>query len=122
MLDLHEFARTRPYTAEAYDFVMRALDYTIQNLTEVRHVSGQELVEGIRDFAKMEFGPMAKHVLNTWGVRTTRDFGEIVFDLVGQGVLRKTDEDQIEDFIDRYRFEVVFERDYYDAHPVLGAR
>lgn len=122
MLDLHEFARTRPYEADAYDFVMRALDYTIQNLSEVRHVSGQELVEGIRDFAKMEFGPMAKHVLNTWGVSATQDFGQIVFDLVEQGVLRKTEDDRMEDFADQYRFDVVFEREYYDAHPVLGAR
>ncbi|NNM34734.1 MAG: hypothetical protein HKO53_16780 [Gemmatimonadetes bacterium] len=119
-LDLQEFARSRPFELEAYEFVMRALDFTIQNLDETRHVSGQELVDGIREFAKGEFGPMAKHVLNTWGVRNTRDFGEIVFDLVAQGVLRKTEDDQIEDFENRFRFEVVFERDYYEDHPVLN--
>lgn len=109
-----------PYQLAAYDFVLRGLDRTIRALPEVRHVSGQELVNGIEVFAKEEFGPMAKHVLNSWGVKRTQDFGEIVFDLVEHGVLRKTEEDRLEDFTDRFDFTETFERDYYKDHPVLS--
>jgi uncharacterized repeat protein (TIGR04138 family) len=109
-----------PYSLAAYDFVLRGLDRTIRSLPEVRHVSGQELVHGIESFAKDEFGPMAKHVLNSWGLTRTRDFGEIVFELVEQGVLRKTDEDSIEDFADGFDFTEAFERNYYKDHPVLS--
>jgi len=109
-----------PYALGAYDFVLRGLDRTIRSLPELRHVSGQELVRGIESFAKDEFGPMAKHVLNAWGVTCTQDFGQIVFDLVEQGVLRKTDEDRIEDFADGFDFQTAFEQDYYKDHPVLS--
>lgn len=108
-----------PYALSAYDFVMRGLDRTIRTLPEVRHISGQELVRGMETFAKDEFGPMAKHVLNSWGVTRTQDFGEIVFHLVEQGVLRKTEDDRIEDFADGFDFDEAFERDYYKDHPVL---
>lgn len=78
------------YQREAYFFVREALDYTQkamskQNKGEFRHVSGQELLSGIREFALHEFGPMAQMVLNEWGVRTCRDFGEIVFNMVETG-------------------------------------
>jgi uncharacterized repeat protein (TIGR04138 family) len=115
--NLKELARGRPYEPQAYEFVLQALNYTLQSLNEMRHISGVELAEGIRDFARQEFGPMAKHVLNSWGVTTTRDFGEIVFDLVGAGHLRKTEEDRIEDFEGRYDFEAAFERSYFDDGP-----
>ncbi|NIY14277.1 MAG: hypothetical protein GWM98_05010, partial [Nitrospinaceae bacterium] len=65
-----------------------------------RHLSGQELLEGIRNFALQEFGPMSLRVLNTWGVNNTADFGEIVFNLVECGKLRKTEEDSRQDFLD----------------------
>lgn len=113
-------AQQGPFALAAYDFVLRGLDRTIRSLPEVRHVSGQELVVGIERFAKDEFGPMAKHVLNSWGVTRTQDFGEIVFHLVEQGVLRKTEEDRIEDFADAFDFDQAFERDYYKDHPVLS--
>jgi uncharacterized repeat protein (TIGR04138 family) len=117
---LQRVAQDRPYRVEAYEFVMRALDFTLSNLDELRHVSGGELVDGIRLFARQEFGPLAKHVLNQWGVYSTRDFGEIVFDLVAQGVLAKTDEDRIEDFDDRFDFRSEFELFYYRDHPLAG--
>ncbi len=113
-------AEEGPYTLAAYDFVLRGLDRTIRSLPEMRHVSGQELVRGIEGFAKAEFGPMAKHVLNSWGVSRTQDFGAIVFELVEHGVLRKTDEDRLEDFTDRFDFAQAFERDYYKDHPVFS--
>ena len=118
MPKLQRVAQDRPYRVEAYEFVMRALDFTLSNLDELRHVSGVELLDGIRQFAIEEFGPLAKHVLNHWGVFSTRDFGEIVFDLVAQGVLAKTDEDRIEEFDERFDFRLEFELQYYRGHPI----
>ena len=112
-------AEQRPYRAEAYEFVMRALDQTLRGLDRPRHVSGRELVEGLRRFAKHEFGPLARHVLARWGVHSTRDFGAIVFDLVEHQVLAKTDEDDIADFEDVFDFAVEFEAEYYRDHPVF---
>ncbi len=78
------------YHRDAYLFVREALDHTQktlsrQNRGELRHVSGQELLAGIRDFALTEFGPMAQMVFADWGVRECRDFGEIVFNMVETG-------------------------------------
>lgn len=101
------------YDEEAYLFIREALDYTIRKLSKpvdgpARHVSGGELLEGIRDFALVEFGPITKTVLNKWGLQETEDFGNIVFNLVERGVLGKTEEDRLEDFYDMYSFEEAF--------------
>jgi uncharacterized repeat protein (TIGR04138 family) len=101
------------YKANAYSFVMAAVEQTIDSLSEMRHISGRELLEGIRKSAKQQFGPMAKEVFNFWGLHTTEDFGHIVFNLVDVGLLSKTDEDSIEDFMDIYDFTKVFEEEYY---------
>ena len=116
---LRKLVEDRPYAPEAYEFVMQALDFTLRGLETPRHVSGAELLGGIRAFAREEFGPMARHVLNTWGVHESRDFGAIVFDLVERGVLARTDEDDIHDFDHGFDFHVEFERDYYAQHPVF---
>jgi uncharacterized repeat protein (TIGR04138 family) len=107
-------ARDRRYKANAYSFVMAALEHTMGQLSDPRHVSGGELLEGIRETALEQFGPMAKEVFNYWGVTTTEDFGHIVFNLVDAGLLSKTDRDGIEDFVDAYDFETVFEEDYFE--------
>src|SRR5690348_3713768 len=78
------------YQRDAYRFVREALDHTTQHVSKVnraqaRHVSGQELLAGIRDFAMQQFGPMAMLVLEHWGIRTCQDFGEIVFNMVESG-------------------------------------
>ena len=83
-------AKDSRYARDAYLFVREALDRTQQtiatrSLDEVRHVSGQELLAGIREFALAEFGPMTMMVLGEWGIRSTRDFGEIVFNMVENG-------------------------------------
>lgn len=96
------------YKFEAYSFVMAALHYTVSKFKKPRHVSGKELIEGIRQYALDQFGPLARTVLNYWGVHTTDDFGKIVFALVEAGILRKQAEDKLEDFKDIYRFEDVF--------------
>ena len=101
------------YRAHAYSFVIAAVEYTIGLLPFPRHISAVELLEGIRRYALEEFGPMAKQVFNHWGVASTDDFGNIVYSLIDQGLLSKTEEDRLEDFSGVYDFEKVFEEDYY---------
>ncbi|MHC4661959.1 MAG: Minf_1886 family protein [Planctomycetota bacterium] len=100
------------YDIEAYFFIYEALEYTLHNLERDGHVTGRELLRGIRDLAKERFGFLAKPVLDFWGVHSTRDFGEIVFALVGAGQMGKTEEDSIDDFSGVYDFEDVFVRDF----------
>ena len=101
------------YRAHAYSFVLAAVEYTIGLLPQPRHVSAAELLEGIRRYGIEEFGPMAKQVFNHWGVESTEDFGNIVYNLIDQGLLSRTEEDRLEDFHGVYDFEKVFEEDYF---------
>jgi uncharacterized repeat protein (TIGR04138 family) len=105
------------YERDAYYFVREGLDYTIKMLKKEsrgvgRHVSGQELLDGLRRFALDEFGPMAKTVLTYWGVKQCEDFGEIVFHMVDKGILGKTEQDTPEDFKGGYDFEEAFVKPY----------
>jgi len=105
-------AKDLRYKVEAYDFVAGALDYTQSKLDKPRHVSGQELLEGIREYGLERFGLMARTVFENWGVRTTVDFGNIVFNMVNAGLLAKTEKDSIEDFKDGYDFKEAFDKGY----------
>ena len=101
------------YDLDAYMFIKDALDFTVQILSKPtegpdRHVSGKELLDGVRRYAIDRFGPMAKTVLEYWGVTTSRDFGEIVFNMVEHGILGKTEEDNREDFDGGYDFSDAF--------------
>ena len=96
------------YTEEAYLFVREGLDHTVRKLDKPRHVSGQELLEGMREYALSQFGPVTKRVLSEWGINECVDFGNIVFNLVNHGLLGKTDEDSIEDFMGGYDFNEAF--------------
>lgn len=100
------------YKFEAYSFILAALHHTVSKLSKARHVTGRELLEGIREYALEQYGPMAKSVLDYWGIRKTEDFGKIVFALVEAGVLRKQPEDKLEDFRDVYDFEEAFQKGY----------
>lgn len=105
-------ANTR-YQRDAYHFVREGLDYTQKRIskgskTPSRHVTGQELLEGLRVHALDQFGPMAITVLAEWGVTGCEDFGEIVFNLVESGLLAKTDQDSRENFKGGYDFHSVF--------------
>lgn len=110
--------RDRRYHPQSYVFVLEALDYTGKKLKKSelqgaeRHVSGGELLEGIRAYALEQFGPMALTVLETWGIKKTEDFGEIVFNLVEAGKLRKTDTDTRKDFAHGYEFHEAFARPF----------
>lgn len=105
-------ARDRRYAPEAFlflhDGLMRTLKQVQEKEKKPRQISGAELAEGLRSHALAQFGPLAMTVLARWGVRTTRDFGEIVFALLGAGLLGKTEEDRIEDFDRLYDFDAAF--------------
>ena len=103
------------YEREAYDFVQDALRRKISAIGEVRHLSARELLESIREFAIESFGPLARTVFTHWGVRTTDDFGQVVFNLIDEEDMGKTDDDHIEDFAAVYDFADVFPD---DAGPV----
>lgn len=100
------------YKVEAYLFVMSALEYTLAKMRRAGHLTGRELLEGLRDYARAKFGLMAKTVFEHWGVTRTEDFGVIVFNLVDRGILGKTEEDSLEDFKDVYDFSEAFEKGY----------
>jgi len=108
-------SRDGRYHADAYLLVIDAVEAVLLEFARARHISGSELCRGLRTLATARFGPMAKEVLNFWGVRSTEDFGNIVFNLVDAGLLLKTEHDRIEDFIDVYDFGDAFERDYFEA-------
>ncbi len=97
------------YPRRAYLFVMEAVSFTVEKLTVRRHITGKELSLGIRDFAIERFGIAAKLVFEEWNITKTRHFGDIVFSLVNEGLLRKTEEDAIEDFDDVFDFAAAFE-------------
>lgn len=109
------------YHPNAYQFVYQALRYTQQCLnrpaasspdSDDAHISGPELLDGIRAFALNQFGLMTRTVFRRWGVRSTDDFGNIVFELIERGEMSKTERDQLSDFLDVYDFEDVFDRGY----------
>ena len=100
------------YGPQAYYFIFDALDYTIQRMRKARHVTGKELLEGVRAYATESFGFLARTVLGEWGITSTADFGEIVFNLVEAGLLSRTDADTKADFHQVYDFEAAFERDF----------
>lgn len=110
------------YPREAYHFVQAGLSYTVGKLhgeeaaegeeRPSRHISGQQLCEGLREFALMQWGMMARTVLRRWGIGRTDDFGRIVFALVDNGHMSKTDEDDIEDFHQVFDFKTAFDQGY----------
>ena len=100
------------YSETAYLFILSALHYTIENLSEPRHITGRELADGCRDLAIDRWGLMARSVLEYWGIRSTRDLGAIVFALVECGVLVKQEDDALGDFEGVYDFSTAFEKDY----------
>lgn len=105
------------YRREAYLFVLAALEFVVSRLEKRRHVTGRELLEGIREFALARFGLMTKTVFQHWGVTKTEDFGEIVFRLVKAGLLSKTEEDSVRDFEGVYDFDEAFVENYPWARP-----
>jgi uncharacterized repeat protein (TIGR04138 family) len=130
--------RDRRYRPEAYQFLWEALHFAQEELkmgsprvSELagghenpfaqhkaeRHVSGPELCEAARQYALRQYGLLAKTVLNSWGITSTSDFGEIVFNLIRIGHMRKTKEDRREDFDNVYDFDAAIEQEFRITIP-----
>jgi uncharacterized repeat protein (TIGR04138 family) len=102
--------RDKRFDPHAYFFLKDALDFTLKRIAEnnegqARHVSGPELLEGYRDFALEQFGPMASTLMAEWGVRKCLDVGDMVFHLIEEQVFGKQDSDRREDFSECFDFE-----------------
>ena len=120
---LDQLVRSDPrYAPEAYEFMFLALGHTQKMLGRVpsgggteqeHHVRGPELLAGIRDLALQEFGLMARTVFRMWGINSTADFGEIVFNLIEAGLMSKTDDDDRLDFHDVYDLDEVLVQGYH---------
>ena len=113
------------YPPEAYDFVQQGLSYTVQHIhgattkpRRQRHVNGQQLCEGIREYALNQYGMLAATVLGFWNIHSTLDFGRIVFALIEAGHMQKTEDDTIEDFRNVFDFKTAFEAEYRIAKLV----
>ncbi len=104
--------KDKRYKLDAYLFLFEGLEYARRKFKKPKHVTGRELLEGIKELAMKRFGRMAKVVFEDWGVKTTDDFGEIVFNLIDSQLLLKTEEDKKEDFHNVYDFEEVFVKGY----------
>jgi uncharacterized repeat protein (TIGR04138 family) len=101
----------------AYQFLFESLEFTRNRLAKerggkVKHVSGPELLEGLRLLALESFGRLAHTVLNQWGVHSTSDIGDMVFNVIESGEMERTDEDSRADFDNVYDFDEAFNRDY----------
>ncbi len=102
------------FELEAYPFVMEALEYRLPRLGERRHVSAQELLNGLCLYSRERFGFLAADVLKKWGVQNAYDVGLAVFHLVGEGVLAKQSGDELDDFAVEYDLRERLEREYFD--------
>ena len=108
-----------PYPIEAFNFVREGLGYTAQRIHEdleavpetERHVSGQQLCLGLRDYAIERYGLLAPTVMSHWHVSRTDDFGRIVFAMIEAGLMTKTPDDTLDDFRGVYDFGEAFGND-----------
>jgi uncharacterized repeat protein (TIGR04138 family) len=110
-------AKDARYGREAYLFVREALDHTQKMVgrpprNEIRHVTGGQLLDGMRDYALAQYGPMTITVLSEWGIRSCEDIGEIVFNMVEASLLAKTEQDTRDDFKGAFTFEAAFRRPF----------
>ena len=106
------------YAPEAFRFLFEALPHAVRLAGKekaegtAKHVTGQEVLEGMRVHAEQLFGPLAGAVWRSWGVRETLDWGRVVFLLVDHGLLNRQESDRVEDFGAGFDFDEVFVRRY----------
>ncbi|GAB5497005.1 MAG: hypothetical protein Phyf2KO_20850 [Phycisphaerales bacterium] len=119
VIDWHKLAKDAGgFSPQVFEFVRDGLQHASEMSArgrqeemvadDSRHVSGQELCLGLRDLAIRRYGPLARTVLGHWNVHSTDDFGKVVFALIDVGILRKTDEDSMDDFVSVYEFDEAF--------------
>ncbi len=118
--------RDRRFARNGYYFVLDALDHTIETLGKdretgvSRHVGGKELLGGLRELAAAQFGPMATVVLERWGMRSTEDVGEVVFNLIDIGLLSRRPTDSRLDFADGFDFQRAFEEKFRERIAAIS--
>ena len=113
-------ASDKRYDAEAYNFIYEALDWTLKNVVKAegrgnQHVTGRELLEGIRQYAIEQYGCLARTVFESWGVRSTADFGNMVFNLVRHNLLGASKDDSPQDFANGYDFIEAFVKPFVEV-------
>jgi uncharacterized repeat protein (TIGR04138 family) len=109
------------YPLEAFAFLHDALNHAVTAVhgaeasasrdadsETARHVSGMQLCQAMRDLAIERWGRLARPVLAKWNIHATIDLGNMVYLLVNNSFMRKTDDDSIEDFRDVYSFDDAF--------------
>lgn len=116
--DLLEVVKTTQYSVEAFVFIQHGLDYTVRDIhgeideesetMHSRHISGEQLCQGLRRYAIRQYGLMARTVLSNWKINTCEDFGRIVFAMVDSGLMYKTENDSIVDFQEVFDFDQAF--------------
>ena len=115
-VDWSEILASVPYPMEAFAFVREGLNFAVQSVHEDpealpeqdRHISGQQLCMGLRDYAIRRYGRMAITVLGHWQISRTEDFGRMVFAMIGGGLMSRSDDDTLDDFVDIYEFDEAF--------------
>jgi uncharacterized repeat protein (TIGR04138 family) len=115
-------ARQSRYKADAYEFVMQALLYTQKKSKRSGHLSGKELLKGMRAYALDQFGPMTLAVFQHWGIHTTDDIGAIVFTMVDNGLMSATEQDSPNDFKSVYNFREAFDVFKVAKRPRLAGK
>lgn len=117
-------ARDSRYSIHAYAFLFEAIEYSRKLLGRsssrtkggkgrgARHISGRQLCEGACTMAISHYGLLARVVLRQWGIRSTSDLGEIVYNLIASGDLEKTPHDSRADFDDLFDLEQALARDF----------
>jgi uncharacterized repeat protein (TIGR04138 family) len=111
------------YPVAAFEFVRLGLNYAVEQIhgntsaEDSHHVTGKQLSLALRDFAIMRYGCMAAAVLGHWGIRSTMDFGNIVFVMVQNRILQKTEQDDVRDFENVFPFQRAFEAPARPATP-----
>lgn len=115
------------YAVEAFYFVQKGLAITAAKLhadrpdSHSRHISGQELAEGLRDVALQRWGMLARTVLSQWGINNTLDFGRIVYAMIDAGIMGRSDDDELSDFKNVYDFRTAFSEQRYRIAPAVTA-
>lgn len=134
-ISLPELAGSTRYPIDAFHFVRRGLDYTVRRIhanAELmddadRHVTGQQLSEGLRDFAIEQYGRLARTMLQRWNIQRTEDFGRIVFAMVEGGLMQASEGDSLTDFDGAFEFDAAFDVEVptdavpLDTDPSLSA-
>ena len=107
------------YSAMGLKYVHDGLGQIVQKIRESRgydpephHISGQELAMGLAELSIERWGRLAKMVFQRWGIKCSRDFGEIVYLMIDNEWMTAQETDAIEDFDDVFDFETLFEKQF----------